>query len=62
MKVGQKPVLVASCIEIYGLLVLEFNPVKAFDSAFIMATLVTEGLYPADIPIPPPMEALESQP
>jgi len=50
----------------YGLLVLEFNPVEAFDSAFdsafVMATPVTEGLYPADIPIPPPVEASESQP
>src|SRR5213083_2766665 len=61
---SQKPVLVASCIEMYGLLVLEFNPVEAFDSAFdsafVMATPVTEGLYPVDILIPPPEEGLES--
>ena len=65
VEAGQEPVLVASCTEMYGLLVLEFNPVEAFDSAFdsafVMATLVTEGLYPADIPIPPPEEGSESQ-
>src|SRR5213083_253086 len=62
---GQKPVLVASYTEMYGVLVLEFNPVEAFDSAFdsafVMATPVTKGLYPADIPIPLPEEGSESQ-
>ena len=52
--VGREPALVATVTKMYGLLVIEFNPIEAYDTAFpIMATPITRNLYPSDLPIPP---------
>jgi len=51
---SREPALVAIVTKMYGLLVIEFNPIEAYDAAFpVMATPITRNLYPGDIPVPP---------
>ena len=47
---GQESTLVATCTEMYGLVVLEFNRVEAYDAAFVvMATPEMGNRYPNDV-------------
>ena len=47
---GQESTLVATCTEMYRLVVLEFNRVEAYDTAFaVMATPETGNRYPNDV-------------
>ena len=51
---SREPALVAIVTKMYGLLVIEFNPIEAYDTAFpIMVTPITRNLYPSDILVPP---------